>query len=275
MIGVEEAARRIGMPVSEWPGRCHEIAALCLVAGVTTGTLRYGLWHGPIDGQKVRAPFHHGWVEVEAEPDPICTPCECCPHVEDEHKKCGLLRPCTIRGCGCEDYVVSHPGPLVFDPTRFVFEGKRPYVFLGNDDMGYYDVAGDRQREQLAALPCPVSATKGKLVTIKLGVSARLTLLEILHSDQVARQHARIVKSGIRLPTLLAGWLANRPLSALGPFAEELYKALDAVGLDATVPLDCREVVMGDGFYGKKEAYERRIARVREFDAKSRRQASA
>jgi hypothetical protein len=62
----EAVARTIGVPTAQWPGRCHEIANLCLKAGVTKGRLCYGMWLGLIAETSLfagRPLARHGWIE--------------------------------------------------------------------------------------------------------------------------------------------------------------------------------------------------------------------
>ena len=256
----ETVASEIGMPVESWPGKCHEIAGLCLVAGVTTGTLRYGLWHGPVKGKRDGLPIHHGWVEVDpSAADMDIDVCEHCPHVDDEHEANGILRACTIEGCDCQEFMPNQTGPRVFDPTRWVFEEKKPYLFDAEDDFGYYDVAGDRQRA-LTSEPLSEKIAKKKAVTLAVDLSTQFHLIELLSARSSL---ARPSRNGLRMPEVVAAWLAIQPMSKLGPFAEPLYKALAKVGLRAAIPIDCRELVFGDGFYGQRAKFEARIARAR------------
>lgn len=253
------------MPVESWTGKCHEIAGLCLVAGITEGKLRYGLWHGPVNG-RCGPPVHHGWVEVDPDPgDMGIELCELCPHVEDEHRKQGLLRPCQIEGCGCEDYVEKRGGARIFDPTRYVFEGKKPYIFDAEDDLGYYDVAGDRQRE-LTRKPLDEKIAQGDPLTLAItDLSTQLAIMGFLGERSSV---AKPTKKGLRMPSGVAGWLANQPMSTLGPFAKALYTALKKAGLKGVIPIDCHEAVFGDGFYGQREKFEARIAKVMATESK-------
>lgn len=64
---VEQIAARMGIPVEEWPGKCHEVSLRALAAGVVEGTARYGLWTGTTrpGSQFYGRPFTgHGWIEL-------------------------------------------------------------------------------------------------------------------------------------------------------------------------------------------------------------------
>lgn len=67
-LSVTTVAKKIGLPITEWPGNCRFVANLLLEKGVVKGKLRYGLWRGEIspDSPFSGRPFtHHGWVERE------------------------------------------------------------------------------------------------------------------------------------------------------------------------------------------------------------------
>jgi len=83
----------IGIPSSEWPARCYEIAARLMRHGLIAdeeAQLRYGHWLGPVsrncvvESWRSRTIIRHGWIEIQ--PDGLCLPCKTCGHVEDEHK---------------------------------------------------------------------------------------------------------------------------------------------------------------------------------------------
>lgn len=255
------AARLIGVPVKDWPGRCHEIAGLCLSAGLVEGMLRYGMWAGPIAPD---APVfggrgsltHHGWVELDGVDLDVCSFCGC---LEEEHAISGFVLSCENDGCDCPDFQSGPSGPVVFDPTRWVFENDKPYIFEGVDREGYYDLAGDRLRLSMLR-PYPTHPQPWN--------SEAFDEERVLEVEPKAWAHLACVISShdgpdvSRAPSLpLRGWvwIANLPLALLGPYAGSVYQALDQAGLGAFVPLDNREVALGDGFYGQRKACDRRI----------------
>ena len=115
MADANDVSTLIGIPVSQWPGRCHEIADLCVRRGAVQGHLRYGHYLGLVgQGYSGRVQHdalgfsRHGWVEL--------------------------------------------PEGRVWDPTRWVFEDVAPYVYIGpNSD---YDIGGNQFAEALLG-PCP------------------------------------------------------------------------------------------------------------------------
>jgi len=59
-------AKKIGIPVLDWPGKCHQIARLLLKHNIVKGTLCYGHYHGYIHPNSPfggRSFTHHGWIE--------------------------------------------------------------------------------------------------------------------------------------------------------------------------------------------------------------------
>ena len=272
----EKVAAIIGVPVEKWPGRCHEIAGLCLAAGLVEGTLRYGLYSGPISKKSIfagRGRTHHGWVEVSAgdeADDPLaCDYAECrtCGHIADEHAKGGFFSECEVKGCECADYDPPPKGPHIFDPTRWVFEAREPYIFNRKDTHGYYDMAGDKQRlAMLRPYPSAEENPGGVKLALKLALANEHAgyLCVVISLRGGPKQPPRDRKTGALVLTVAqAAWIANLPLALLGPHARAVYEALDAADLAAFVPIDNREVVMGDGFYGHRKATEARIRKAK------------
>lgn len=235
------------------------------MVGVTTGTLRYGLWRGPI---AKGSPFtgrgltHHGWVEVEScDADPLAVDyeeCRACGHLRCEHSS-GFLSECG--SCDCPSYDSPPHGPRIFDPTRWVFEDRDPYIFDERDTNSYYDIAGDGLR--IATLrPFPSATDHAALKPIKLPQD---TIQHIRHV--IAGRDGTTLKAeknghiSVSIPQL--AWIANLPLALLGPHARAVYQALDEAGFHALVPIDCREVAMGDGFYGQRKRVEARVKKAR------------
>jgi hypothetical protein len=276
----EQAAEAIGVPVAEWPGRCHEIAGLCLAAGLVEGRLRYGMWIGRIHPRshfKGRTLTHHGWVEVEPpeDDDPLAgLICATCDHTQDEHALSGFFKPCQVESCeGCDDFQPKHAGAHVFDPTRWVFEAVEPYIFQGEDRERWYDVAGGglaaallrpypTEPEPWEAALRPESKRRAD-VTLEMEPPHPLRLAVLIHSNggpAVAMTAGR----KMTLPARGVAWLANLPVRMLGmDTAAALYDALKATDNEALIPIDNLEMVKGDGFYGRKQVYVERVAKVK------------
>ena len=96
---VSAIVEAIGIPASEWKGRCHEISGLIVKSGLVSGKAVYGKYKGYIaptsmfSGSAVFA--RHGWIE-------------------------------------------SSSG-TIFDATRWVFEDVEPYVFVAEVGHEDYD----------------------------------------------------------------------------------------------------------------------------------------
>lgn len=253
-LSPREAGEIIGVPVEEWPGRCHEIASLLLAADLISGTLRYGMWVGPIAKESSfagRTLCHHGWVEREP-----AIPCPGCR---------GAFR---VEGPCC-DLNGGSPA-VVVDPTRWVFEHVRPYIFEGHDVEAVYDVAGDRVRQALMrpypVLPQPWEAldkTPRPDVTLDLGKPHALHLAVIISENGGPTIACEDGGTKLTIANRGLGWVANLPLAVLRGTARPLYEALDKLDQSALVPMDNREVAMGDGFYGKKEKVVERVTKAR------------
>lgn len=88
---IDNVAEAIGLPITEWPGKCHQIA--CAMNEVyKIGLTRYGHYAGPIHPDSIfggRRWSRHGWIQ---------------PHATDA---------------------------LVVDPTRWCFTMEEPEIYYG------------------------------------------------------------------------------------------------------------------------------------------------
>lgn len=110
----EAIAEVIGVPVKDWPGRCHEIAGKIVASGLIEGRTQYGFFHGFVSPLCTpfnhRAPFQrHGWIRTT------------------------------------DDQIV--------DPTRWVFEAADPYIYVGPAGSEEYDLGMSSIRRQLRGEP--------------------------------------------------------------------------------------------------------------------------
>lgn len=190
---IKRVAKAIKQPVSTWPGRCHEIANLCLKARlVPAGSkLRYGMWLGPIspDSQRFagRSVTHHGWIEL--------------------------------------------PDGIIYDPTRWVFEAVKPYVYVGLNVGQWYDMGGNALRERLMDCSQP-PPEMGEYITIPPSQQP-------LFARYLPGGKSTVTTTFNRLM-----WLASLPLHRLGQDAKPIYETVIAMGLRALIPLDNREAVL-------------------------------
>lgn len=100
-LAAKEMGRMINVPCDQWAGRCYEISARILDAGICEGKLCYGLYYGKVHRNSFFGrrgycgAIRHGWISLD---------------------------------------------DGVMDPTRFAFENKPPYIYFG-PVSGEYDFA--------------------------------------------------------------------------------------------------------------------------------------
>jgi hypothetical protein len=140
-LTVRVASSVIGVPVDQWPGRCHTIAGFILAAGLVRGRLRYGMWLGPISEKcerfsAARGFVHHGWIET----------------ADSE----------------------------VVDPTRWVFEAADPYIYIGKNDGSYDNAGGTLRAITMGQFPMSGQSDGGRRVELKLSRGAALTVMGII-----------------------------------------------------------------------------------------------
>ena len=81
-------------PAATWAGRCQEIASAFIVDDLVEGALTVGMWTGAVASGVPTTPGPGGVVH---------------------------------------GWITREDGSVV-DPTRFVFEGRAPYVYIGKAD---------------------------------------------------------------------------------------------------------------------------------------------
>ncbi len=133
-------------------------------------------------------------------------------------------------------WIVLNDG-RVLDPTRWVFEAVDPYLWIGEAGEEY-DRGGDRWRAE-QEIPPPAFPN---IIFEKMHRDSGLD--EKLPED--AQEFVGSLLGGPPHITLeQAMWLANRPLSGLGPFAKEIFEGLVASDHGAFIPIDNRTEVLG------------------------------
>ena len=196
-LTITAIVRALKQPPSAWEGNCYAIACAIVKAGLVEGRAVYGHWLGEVAD-------HGYWA--------------------GQHR-----RPFQRHGW------IILPDGKILDPTRWSFEGVKPYLWLNEDD-GTYDEGGDSFRSVMVR-PCP-----GNNDACPDGVQ-RYVRLELKRPEQV-RLHQ--VSGGILYPSYKQKrltlsqlfWIANLPYAKLYPFARPIYLALEAVGQRVAVPLD-------------------------------------
>jgi hypothetical protein len=95
------ALERICGPARTWEGRCNELAVVAVREALVDGTVMFGFWTSTV-AEGVR------WTKLPS-------------------------------GHALHSWIRRPDGTAV-DPTRFVFEGKAPYVYEGPED--FYGTCG-------------------------------------------------------------------------------------------------------------------------------------
>jgi hypothetical protein len=194
---IQKVEKTLGIKVGRWKGKCHLIATQLVDKKLIKGRAIYGHWLGPIS----RISFFKN--------------------------RRGL--PFVHHG-----WIETEGGEIV-DPTRWVFEAVKPYIYFGKND--YYDEGGNKFRKAMER-PCPAYNKKSKHLPFHIeGKGKEIEeasdyILELLNTtaDKVTLDHAF--------------WLGNLSITTLGKFALNVYQWLDSIGLEAIVPIDNWNLVM-------------------------------
>ena len=125
-------------------------------------------------------------------------------------------------------------GETVVDPTRWVFENKDPYIYWGSNE--HYDVGGNQWRKAMRN-PCPSyspSAPRASLDIWKLDRDAHKFTMNTIFGGA----------PGITVDMVF--WLANLAPDELGIYAQPIFQAIVDAGYAAAIPIDNRELVLGE-----------------------------
>lgn len=134
---------------------------------------------------------------------------------------------------------VLMPDGRVCDPTRFVFEGKKAYVYVGAND--YYDMGGNAFR-RATMRPPPAWDAEDKQYKCTVPTPAWNFLEKALKLDEVYDNSA--YKVGYVSQDQLF-WLANLDLDTLGPHAKPIFEWMVKIGREAAIPIDNMRHVLG------------------------------
>lgn len=201
-------------PTDGWKGNCYAIAKKAVDEKLIPGTAVYGMWHGPIakgsyfEERGQRVPFvQHGWILLPE----------------------------------------GDPSGVICDPTRWVFENVRPYIYLGPSD--HYDEGANELRRHEP--PPEFDALDGSTQTVVfrsevLGSAAWTFVEKLLHLDQYMPEPAEDSEDEYEIGTVsveMLFWIANRPPDVLGQHTAEIYRAIDKLGYGAAIPFDNRKMI--------------------------------
>lgn len=119
------------------------------------------------------------------------------------------------------------PNGRILDPTRWVFEGAEPYVYVGDGDDPDYDEGGNDLHEAFLDRPPPEYDAKAERCPLGLTGAAGTRVLELVGGDAPSN-----------LTEAQVFWLANVHYDRLKPYALEIYRAIAKAGLRAAIPFD-------------------------------------
>lgn len=222
-LTVGEVADAIGIRPVDWAGKCFEVASKMVDAGLVDGEAVYGHWTGPVSK-------HSRFSGREG---------------------AGFVQ---------HGWVLLSDGETVVDPTRWVFEAVKPYIFVGEEPDGEiglckhcghmrcehdflgdcnecdcpvfeveeewpYDEGGNRLRDVMRQ-PCPEWNENEKQIEVDFGEAHGLVTLLTRHSGPWTLEQLH--------------WLVTLPYGEMRGFAYEIYRAVINVGWAALIPIDNR-----------------------------------
>ena len=191
LTGIKEIERRIKWPAARWAGNCYGVAVTIFKAKLVPAK------------SHVRYGVWHGPIDAGSQ---------------------FAGRAFTHHGW------IELPDGRIYDPTRFVFEGKPPYIWIGSNDQNFYDLAGQRLNKMLSS-ECPVAREK----PVKLTDPQREILGQFLPS---------ICERDPDFGQLM--WLGNLPPDEMNGQAKSVYTVFEKLNLQALIPLYFRRYVLED-----------------------------
>lgn len=200
MITLEELEEETKMPTPEWAGNCYAVA--CAASDMIGGSEAiYGHWTGPVaEGSRFSNRGLIGFVQ--------------------------------------HGWVLLKDGHIL-DPTRWVFENVKPYLYIGPND--HYDEGGNHFRMAIRNSPPPWDPLDNVYEVTR----------EILPPEPW-----RFVEKLLKLDEIMAKdytpgdvtfaqlhWLANYDPQQMEGHAEAIYEMLTHFHMEAHIPFDNRNMV--------------------------------
>ena len=232
-LDITVVEKRIKVPSSKWKGRCFEIASALVDANLVKGVAVYGHWIGPIARSS---------------------------HFADRRQM----------GFTNHGWVILEDNETVVDPTRWVFEARQPYIFVGKkemecfdfesqDDLDYccmhcghveeehdrgffrkclicmwpYDEGGNTLREQMGHPPPDYNPKENSFRLEKRLSPAALKIVNQLFGKAKRKKNV--------LSRMQCHWLATQSYDSYCGTAKEIYDALVAEDLSGLIPYDNRQ----------------------------------
>lgn len=198
-ITIKEIERAHGLKAKDWAGKCYEMA--CRAADL-------------LNAKGVEATAVYGHFMGEVHPASIF-----------------YGKPLVQHGW------VELEGDLILDPTRWAFEGKKPYLYVGPRDT--YDEGGNTWRMALLGQP-PEFDPEGRIKTITTAMlpSEAWNWLEQLLGLQKLFAEEWYEPGQVTVEQL--GYVANYDPHRMDGHAEDIYRMLGDLGLGAFIPIDNR-----------------------------------
>jgi len=195
---IAKIEKKINFPVENWPANCYSVAVSIYKAGLVPA--------------KSRCRYGVWW-------GPIRT------------KKHFQGRTFTHHGW------IELPDKRVYDPTRFVFEDVKPYIWVGGYSEKFYDIAGQRLNAGMHR-EFPAREKEGIKLTAKQRAIIAPFMPSVLAEDPDFGQMM---------------WLAHFPVDLMGDQAKPVLKVFDQLDLQALIPLDIRRYVLEDDALNEHE----------------------
>lgn len=125
-------------------------------------------------------------------------------------------------------------GDIIIDPTRFVFEGKKPYIHVGPINSDFYDIGGNKFHEAIYGhKPFPSFVDDEKNISVP-------KMIKNILNDLFG------LKSVEKLCLSQLFWLANKPYYELGSYAKMFYGWLIKNDFGALIPIDNRRLILDE-----------------------------
>ena len=196
MITIEQLEKEFGLPIKKWAGKCYQVA--CAAAKLIKGA-------EPIYG-----------------------------HFLGEVKEGTMFHTSALAGFVQHGWV-QLPDGQILDPTRWVFEGAKPYLYHGPNDC--YDEGGNALRMALMGGP-PEFDPDEDIINIKphmLATKAWVFVEERLGLED-ALMYEGYEPGDITKEQLF--WLANQDPRKLHGHARAIYAMLEGLDMKGFVPID-------------------------------------
>lgn len=118
----------------------------------------------------------------------------------------------------------------ICDPTRWVFENKKPYIFIEFDLFNEYDFGGNKFKEIFKS-PQPEFNPKSR--QFEIGEDYLFVVRNILNID----------RNFVSIEELI--WMASLSLNILQNEAKPVFEFVQSCDLSAFIPIDNRQYILG------------------------------